>query len=333
MGSGTACLGVDGDVLAVEQVLAQLGHRRGNENVFEGGIFPEHALTQGGHSIGNLELGAGGGGRVDQKLLLVVVIEHPVLSGEVGVVLVHRDLGQASEGVKGVVDVVNVFQGFGEGNALNSVCGLIIEQLGCQGGGGNVVEGVGDVPVGLTAQVVAHCHAVVIGKGVVAYGLVQAVTEIGLVILAEGVHIVVDGTPGGVHKNPPILHIRHIPGVAAIGGVAVDQDAGNLQVGEHGLGQVGIGLADAFPFNKGGVGVLVFDAVVVVVGDVLVDPILDGNHLFIVTGLVLGDLHSFGTDLLKLRLSDDDVAVSHIGLRGGLLQHGHQLLVGALDVR
>ena len=120
--------------------------------------------------------------------------------------------------------------------------------------------------------------------------------------------------------------------MAAIGGVAVDQDAGDLQVGEHGFGQVGIGLADAFPFNKGGVGVLVFDAVVVVVGDVLVDPIFDGNHLFVVAGLVLGDLHSFGTDLLKLRLSDDDVIVGHIGLRVGLLQHGHQLLVGAFNV-
>ena len=95
--------------------------------------------------------------------------------------------------------------------------------------------------------------------------------------------------------------------MAAIGGVAVDQDAGDAQVGEHGLGQVGIGLADAFPFNKGGVGVLVFDAVVVVVVDVIVDPIFDGNHLFVVAGLVLGDRHGCFSNLVELIGGDGDV--------------------------
>ena len=129
--------------------------------------------------------------------------------------------------------------------------------------------------------------------------------------LAKLNNIGVDEAPGGIHKEPAfILCIGHVPGVATVGGIAVDQDTGNAQIGEHGLGQVGVGLANAFPFDEGGVGVLILHTVVVIVGDVIGDPLLD-RHGFVVFRVDAGhNFHGFGTDLFKLVLGDDDVLVS-----------------------
>ena len=111
---------------------------------------------------------------------------------------------------------------------------------------------------------------------------------------------------GGVYKDPSFcFRIGHVPSVAAAGGIAVDQDTGDVQIGEHGLGQVGIGLTDSLLLLKGGIGVLICN--IGRIRDVFVDKFLDRHHFLVVVGNALGNPFRLCTDFIELIFGDDDV--------------------------
>ena len=332
--SGAASGSVYCNGVVVEQpTLGRYIHLVGNENVLQVGILLEHTLAQGGDGVRHLEAEVFFCGGIDQKLSHIAVKEHAILRGEGGIAFGHLELLQVGVTGKCFDSLVNILQSSREGDACKSVGIGPITYIDIQRSGGNVPELVGNVQRGIVTQIVADSHAIEVGENVVSLFFLDAVTIIRLMTLAKLCYIGAHYIPavGGVHKDPSFIFcIGHVPGVAAAGGIAVDQDTGDAQIGEHGLGQVGIGLADSFFLRKGSVGVLICN--IGRIRDVPVDKVLNSDHFLEVISNAVGDLPGFCTDLLKLRLSDDDVIVGHIGLRVGLLQHIHQLLVGAQGV-
>ena len=307
--SGAAVGSVYGNLVIVEQILlAHVDHGSGNENVLELGVIPKHTFGKRSDSVRYLEGNVCFCGGIDQKLSLIAVVEYAILRGEGGVVFGHLELLQAGKAVEGIVNLVDVFQGGGEGDACKSAGIGPITYIAIQCSGGNAPEVIGNVQGGRSTFVVGDGNTVVIGEHVLPFRFLDAVTIVGLMTLAKLYYIGAHYIPGvgGVHKEPSFFCcIGHVPGVAAAGGIAVDQDTGDAQIGEHGLGQVGIGLADSFFLRKGSVGVLICN--IGRIRDVFVDKVLNSDHFLVVISNAVGDLHGFCTDLIELLWSDDNV--------------------------
>ena len=295
-------------VVVEQPTLGRYSHLVGNANVLEVGVIHKHTFAHGGDGIGHLEGDVCLSSGIDQKLSHIAVVEYAILRGKGGVTFGHLELLQASKIAEGIVNLVDVFQAGGEGDTFEGADIGPITYIAIQCGGGKAPEVIGNVQGGRSTCVVGDSNTVMIGEHVVPLHFLDAVAVVGLMTLAKLCYIGAHYIPGvgGVYKDPSFcFRIGHVPGVAAAGGIAVDQDTGNAQIGEHGLGQVGIGLTDSFLLLKGGIGVLICN--IGRICDVMVDKVLNLHHFLVVISNAVGDLQGFCTDLIELLCGDDNV--------------------------
>ena len=156
-------------VVVEQPILGRYSHLVGNENVLEVGVIHKHTFAHGGDGIGHLEGDVCLSSGIDQQLSLIAVVEYAILRGKGEVAFIHLKLLQAGEILECVGDVVNVLHRGGEGNGLHLTHTGMVEQLGGQRCGGKAAEGVGDVPMGIGALVVADGNTVVIGEHIVPF--------------------------------------------------------------------------------------------------------------------------------------------------------------------